>query len=304
MKRLITVILCLCIPVFHLLAVEKINFHKGKAVNIDGCFNQHEWDDADSVELKLIDNNIVSIFFKHDGVNLLVAFCKNLKVSAYQFRFPEILLDINNTKTSNWDEDDHWFHVSATDCNSKGHPKDYSNCIAVQPDWLGEKNFLDPKFNDTVEISIPFTKVGLNPQQNIVFGIAFDVTDTQWLWEFYPQNATMNNPSTWAEATIIEDVNSIYNHRESLFSLFPNPANDRITISFFNSGLSNPGISIINSLGIEVKHIDEEDLSGQNSISFSTEEFPSGVYYIVQNFQGLADLERPKITIKSFIVVR
>jgi hypothetical protein len=297
MKRYTILILFLCVPVFNLLALEKIDFPKGKSVIIDGSFNNGEWNDAASVDLKLSDNNIVRIYYKHDGVNLLIAFCKNLKISGYQFRFPEVLLDIKNTKTKNWDEDDHWFHVSATDCNSKGHPKDYTNCLAVQPDWQGEKNFMDPNFNDTIEISIPFTKIGLNPKQNKLFGIAFDVTDTQWIWEYYPQPATMNDPSTWAVGEIIEDANSVIDKKEEIINIFPNPANNNISISFSNSELLNKSISIYNSLGIKIKHFDEKGLVGQSTINLSNDEFQCGVYYCTLNTGA------NKIT-KSFIVER
>jgi hypothetical protein len=81
------------------------------------------------------------------------------------------------------------------------------------------------------------------------------------------------------------------------FSIRPNPASDNILISYANSELSNPSISIINSLGIELKRVGEKDLSGQSSIRFSIEGFPTGIYYCI--FNSGSD----KIT-KSFIVVR
>jgi len=56
-------------------------------------------------------------------------------------------------------------------------------------------------------------------------------------------------------------------------------------------------ISIYNSLGMEIKRCDEKELSGQSSISFSTDEFPVGVYYCTLLSKG------SRIT-KSFVVLR
>jgi PKD repeat protein len=83
------------------------------------------------------------------------------------------------------------------------------------------------------------------------------------------------------------------------FTIKPNPAIDYITISFSNSELSNKSISIFNSLGIEMKFKPSEGWqpSEGSSISFSTEDFPSGVYYCTLN-TGMN-----RIT-KSFVVVR
>jgi hypothetical protein len=104
--------------------------------------------------------------------------------------------------------------------------------------------------------------------------------------------------SDWSEewsfttdgGTSVEDDTSKFN---TDFNISPNPATDNISISFSNSELSNPSISIFNSLGIEMKY----KLSDGSSINISTKEFPSGIYYCTLN-SGMN-----RIT-KSFMVVK
>jgi photosystem II stability/assembly factor-like uncharacterized protein len=95
----------------------------------------------------------------------------------------------------------------------------------------------------------------------------------------------------------ITDVENNTNISKTDFTISPNPATDNISISFSNSELSNPSISIINSLGFEIKRFENFDLTGKNIIDFSTEVFPSGIYYCSFN-SGIN-----RIT-KSFVVVR
>ncbi|MDT3739047.1 MAG: T9SS type A sorting domain-containing protein [Candidatus Kapabacteria bacterium] len=80
-------------------------------------------------------------------------------------------------------------------------------------------------------------------------------------------------------------------------SVSPNPVSDILTLSFSKPELSTLNISIINSLGIEMKRFDENELSGRNTINFSTQEFPSGIYYCILK-SGLK-----KVT-KSFVIMR
>jgi hypothetical protein len=98
------------------------------------------------------------------------------------------------------------------------------------------------------------------------------------------------------EITGIEGDGSISMNDFSL-SVYPNPANNYLSIAFTKSNLLNTSISIYNSHGVEIKRINEKELSGQNSLSISIVDFPSGVYYCTMN----TGTER--IT-KRFVVVR
>ena len=82
-----------------------------------------------------------------------------------------------------------------------------------------------------------------------------------------------------------------------IINISPNPSSDNISISFSNSEFSNQSISIFNSIGVELKKFVEKEINGQSSISFSTEEFPSGIYFCILT-------NGTKRVTKSFVVVR
>ncbi len=105
-------------------------------------------------------------------------------------------------------------------------------------------------------------------------------------------SSSIIDESLWKTVGVDDNISSNVS-----ISFFPNPANEEISISFSNSEIPNRDISIFNSLGIEIKRFDEKDLLGRNSISFSTEEFPSGVYYC-------ALTTGTNIITKNFVVVK
>lgn len=80
------------------------------------------------------------------------------------------------------------------------------------------------------------------------------------------------------------------------FNLYPNPASNYISIS--TSRKNNiEEIVIHNLFGIEIKRIDEKELYGRSSISVSTKDLPSGIYYCTLS------TEKGKFS-KSFVVIR
>ena len=81
--------------------------------------------------------------------------------------------------------------------------------------------------------------------------------------------------------------------------IYPNPASNNISISMADRYNFQNGVncSIFNNVGLKIKQFDDMEFSGKNSISFSIEGLPSGIYYFTLNF-GLY-----KIT-KSFTIVR
>jgi hypothetical protein len=172
----------------------------GNASVIDGHITAGEWSDADSVEIIINASQKVMVKYKHDNANFYFVFLKNLESA---MRMPEVVMDINNSKSATWQSDDWWFHVSGTDCESNGSPNNYSNCQPVQPGWEGVPNMSSgPPYTDTVEIRISFTKVGLTLPTHSVIGLAFDVTNTFSAWNFWPSGANINSPATWATAIL------------------------------------------------------------------------------------------------------
>jgi len=80
------------------------------------------------------------------------------------------------------------------------------------------------------------------------------------------------------------------------FQIFPNPATNELTLSI-PEGKNINSISIFNSLGIEIKRIEQTEIIGNNKITISTMDLPSGLYHCsFVNQSG-------RVT-KSFVVVR
>lgn len=76
----------------------------------------------------------------------------------------------------------------------------------------------------------------------------------------------------------------IINENIELFSIFPNPAKDKITVNLNNLNTGSSEIIIINSLGQEIRKF--EALSNQQSIDFNISDLPSGVYLIILKYNG------------------
>ncbi len=79
-------------------------------------------------------------------------------------------------------------------------------------------------------------------------------------------------------------------------SVFPNPASNQITLSIPEEQNIN-SISIFNSLGMEVKRIEQSEIIGNNKITISVADLPVGLYHC--SFVN----QTGRVT-KSFVVVR
>lgn len=110
-----------------------------------------------------------------------------------------------------------------------------------------------------------------------------------------------NNQGFWGPyfKTIINDfVSSIAEKSSDKYQIkiFPNPSTDIIYISIIDNSI-NHSISIINSLGAEVKRIGANENLGKSSINISISDLPVGMYYcVLSNQNGSIS--------KSFAVVR
>ncbi len=255
---------------------------------MDGQITAGEWADADSIQIALNATQNVTVKFKHDSLNLYLVY-RNYLESA--FRFPEIVLDVNNDKSTAWQNDDWWFHVSATDCESNGTPSVYTNCLAVQQDWEGVPNMAQgPPITDTIEMRISLAKVGINLSMNPVIGLAFDVSNTVTVWS-WPLNANINNPYTWATAVFCVATADI-SQAELIPTIFgyPNPANSDFHIRL-SKNYADATLVLSNTLG-EIIH--QFKLNSKSEILFSRDRLSNGVY-VVQLKKGNNILATEKI---------
>lgn len=199
-------------------------------VTIDGVWNHSEWHNAERVTIMVAPNDSVVVHFKHDMNAMYFVFTGKLESASALF--PEILFDPQEVKGSAWTAGQWWMHVSATDCESNGKYGDYGNCKAVQPDWVGAPNFtMGAPYTDTVEIKIPFSKIGFNPATQNSMGMAFVVTNTATTWKLWPATADEEIPSTWSQAVVSKFPVGVEEATlAGKVSIVPNPANDVVHI--------------------------------------------------------------------------
>jgi hypothetical protein len=170
-------------------------------VTVDGKVDAQEWEDSDSILVNTWSREPVVVFFKHDGSNLLVAFSEFDEARPL---VPEVLIAVDGRLETVWGPGRWWFHASGQDCWAEGRYNDWGTCIPETPDW--EAN--NPPGGDqwpgplAWELKIPLTTIGLSPESDAVFGIAFDVTDTAQFWFFWPPRAQLGIPATWAEVVL------------------------------------------------------------------------------------------------------
>ena len=180
---------------------ETLNIPFGTSPTIDGIVSANEWSDAGSAKIIQGSGAEVNVRLKHDGQSLYFIYEGNLQSAA---RFPEILLDINNDKSADWDTNDWWFHASATDCEYQGEHSNYANCQEVKSTWAAAPNMKSGgEMTDTMEIAIPFSLIGLNAVTlPTTIGLSLEVTNTFSAWDHWPSTASIDAPSSWGNAVL------------------------------------------------------------------------------------------------------
>lgn len=173
----------------------------GKSIVADGKIDEREWIDAKKIEIMITGRKNVEIYIKHDQANLLLLF-ELYNPDEKSILFPEILIDPNLDQSDSWLVDDWWFHVSGSDCASNGKAGDYSGCRIVQYDWTAVPNYPinKPGIVNTIEIIIPLSKPNIT--QGKAFGFAVLVSDINEMGKYWPETATIQQPSTWRLAIL------------------------------------------------------------------------------------------------------
>lgn len=198
-------------------------------VTVDGRMSTNEWNKAASVAIIVSGTDSVQVYYKHDMAAMYFAFTG--KLESANALFPEVLFDPQLAKGNSWVNGQWWFHVSATDCDNNGGYGVYSNCKLVQPDWQGANNFAaGAPYTDTVEMKIPFSKIGFNPSSQNDMGIAFLVTNTATIYKLWPSAADKSVPSTWSHATISKVPAGVKDATAGMVKVYPNPANTFLTV--------------------------------------------------------------------------
>lgn len=251
MKKTFTLLTALCVGILSYGQSISVPFELS-TVTVDGQVNASEWQHADSVKIGLSPTDTVTAFFKHDMQNIYFAFCGPMESYSLSALFPEVLFDPQLAKGSSWQSGQWWFHVSATDCENNGGYGIYNNCQIVQPDWEGAPNQIPgPPDTDSIEMKIPYSKIGFNAVTQYDMGLAFVLTNTNDLYYTWPPTADKDVPSTWSKAQIIKfPVGTENVDGNKQLHVYPNPANDKLSIA----GIDKGGyVKLIDALGKVVK---------------------------------------------------
>ncbi len=174
---------------------------RGGAIVVDGQISPGEWDDAAVVSISAGEGWSVPVHYKHDGEALLVAF-EHLAAGP-TFAFPEIVVDVASDQATTWQDDDWWFHASATDCSSRGQYENYDNCTLEAADWQAN-NSSQMMLADRVEFRLPFSTLGWTSIDRADIGLAFRVSDTLGFSVHWPETATIESPVSWASLTVCD----------------------------------------------------------------------------------------------------
>ncbi len=213
-------------------------------VSIDGALQNAEWEYARKAVIPTNVPDSITVLYKHDNTAMYFAFAG--KLESANALFPEILMDAANAGGASWSNGQWWLHVSATDCEHNGAYGVYDDCKLIQPGWEAGPNFTaGAPATDTVEIRIPFAKVGFNTATMDTMGIAFVATNTANVFELFPATANRNQPATWAKATfskIPADVSATEDKKRVV--VYPNPVTDDV----FIEGLEGEGEIVITDL--------------------------------------------------------
>ncbi len=246
----------------------------GSSVTIDGIFTIQEWQDANQLNLSINSTKSTKVFCKHDGNALLVAFVNNLQSGGLYF--PEIMIDADNNKGSSLSMNDWWFHVSATDCEFNGQYGNYNNCMAVRPNWKAEPNFqlTSSVYTDTVEISIPFSTLGVNTLDSI--GISFLLNNFQ-TFKRLPLTSNHLDPSTWYAAQL-DGSTKLEEQTGFDFSFYPNPTKNEVMINYKVKQTNEAQLRIMNLSGQVLSTERINHASG--NVVFDVNAYPCGMYFI------------------------
>ena len=200
----------------------------------DGTMSPGEWDDAPTVPVPLGTGNTAHVAVAVDAWGIFLGFLGNLESDQ---RFPEVLLDADHDAGAAWNTDDHWFHVSATNCHHQGEYGIYDDCSTFPPDWSAHPGFTpSPPLTDSVEVAIPWWYLGLSPLPGDTVGIAFVLTNTVNVWDGWPAGSDRMAPDTWGDLVIPGATGIADGNLQRSLALWPNPASDRITVQLPGEG--------------------------------------------------------------------
>jgi hypothetical protein len=250
-----------------------IDIPLGDKPEIDGIFDNDEWDDAAQSNIYVQTDWTVTVFYKHSDTSLYFAFT-DIK-GVFGERYPDVMLDISNDKTTKWNLNDWWLHASYNDCEANGTYNVWSSCQPTHTGWCANNFPLSAP--GIIEMEISYKKIGLAPQSGDTIGLALEVSDTYTDYHYFPATASIHSPSTWGNA-VLSSINSIPENdlQNVRVKVFPNPSRDYTCFSFPNPDNDIFSMSIFNASGNLLQNI--ENITGSEERTDNSH-FANGMYF-------------------------
>ncbi len=269
---LLATVLMTCLP-HSLTAQALIGIPESGNITIDGQLMSQEWQLAAKTFIVQSNGDTSWVLVQHNKQSLFLAFYGNLQSG--QLLFPEVLIDRALDKSQDWQNDDWWFHVSATDCDYQGAYGNFDSCAPVRPNWLAVPNFTTGNPNtDTVEIEIPFSKIQYTYTAMDTIGLALILSNTVNIFDGWPAGVDHLSPTSWANAVLLPRLTS-KEQPAPAWSLYPNPASSEINLFSDNLG-GHAQVTLYDLKGQELERFDL-DLR-QHTIHAISTDLESGMY--------------------------
>ena len=177
---------------------ETIYVPRGSKPVIDGLIEPGEWSRAANVSFAT-DGGICTIYFKHDGSSLYVAFDMPYQKSESA---AQVFLDTNNDKATAPQTDDWRLFITRSGLNYKENRGTGTTwgSANIPSGWMAMVQVIDSsRWN--AEFNISFAKLSITePICDKVTGIMFINAWTGSGDYYWPYGAFWTNPSTWATA--------------------------------------------------------------------------------------------------------
>jgi hypothetical protein len=160
-------------------------------------------DSAVALDIAVSADWSVHVLVRHDERYLYLTF-SHLRKNGKE-RYPEILVDPALAGGDAWSHGQWWLHSSYNLCEADGAYNVYNvngvfQCAKTKSGFVA--NHFPLTGDGVMEIRIALDKFSPALKPGQTFGLALDVTDTQSAWSYWPTDATLTRPSTWARAML------------------------------------------------------------------------------------------------------
>ena len=105
-------------------------------------------------------------------------------------------------------------------------------------------------------------------------------------------NQNNNGNSTYIDNVFTDGTLATNEFDVSTLSLYPNPASQEFTLNIGDNSSDNIDISIVNSLGQQLKHYNQSAFNGGSQANFDVSSFTSGLYFITIKVDNLSTVKK------------